>query len=237
MSGKEMPMPIQPQGLFKFLAAGHPSYESWGSWVDWGILLTLILCLIILSLIIVTRVFYRQRLTDGGAQLLNLLSLAILPLILLPFANFTVMEYTKQVNFCGSCHLAMQPYLNDMMTPGHQSLSALHYQDRFAPTQPGTACFECHATYGVHGTFVVKLQGLHDAYSYMLGNYTLPIKLKKPLSDEMCLKCHEHAKPFLSEPLHLDAKTGQVQPLILKGTIRCEMCHPSGHMVKADAGA
>jgi hypothetical protein len=125
MSGKEMPMPIQPQGLFKFLAAGHPSYESWGSWVDWGILLTLILCLIILALIIVTRVFYRQRLTDGGAQLLNLLSLAILPLILLPFANFTVMEYTKQVNFCGSCHLAMQPYLNDMMTPGHQSLSRL----------------------------------------------------------------------------------------------------------------
>jgi hypothetical protein len=65
--------------------------------------------------------------------------------------------------------------------------------------------------------------------------HTTPIKLKKPLSDEMCLKCHEHAKPFLSEPLHLDAKTGQVQPLILKGTIRCEMCHPSGHMVKVDA--
>jgi len=179
----------------------------------------------------VTRIKYRGRLTEGGARLIHLLSLAILPLVMLPFANITVLEYTKQVNFCGSCHLAMQPYLNDMMKPGQQSLAALHFQDRFAPTQQGTECYECHADYGVHGTFVVKLQGLHDTYSYTTGNYKLPIALGKPLSDDMCLKCHVQAKPFLSQALHLD-KTGKVSPLILSGTIRCEMCHPSGHMVK-----
>jgi hypothetical protein len=77
--------------------------------------------------------------------------------VLLPFANFTVMEYTKQVNFCGSCHQAMQPYLDDMLKPGHQSLAALHFQDRFAPTQAGTECYSCHVDYGVHGTLVAKV--------------------------------------------------------------------------------
>jgi len=216
--------------LLDFLRVGHPYQGKWGSWVDWGILLTLILCLTIVLLIVLTRVLYRGRLSEGRARLIHLLSLAVIPLVMLPFANFTVLEYTKQVNFCGSCHLAMRPYLDDMLTPGHQSLAALHYQDRFAPTQQGTECYECHADYGVHGTFVVKLQGLHDSYSYMTGNYKLPIRLRKPLSDDMCLKCHVQAKPFLSQALHLD-KTGQVSPLILDGTIRCEMCHPSGHMV------
>ena len=217
--------------LLDFLRVGHAYQDQWGSWVDWGILLTLVLCVTIVALIIATRVIYRDRLTVGRARLLHLLSLAILPLVMLPFANFTVMEYTKQVNFCGSCHVVMQPYLDDMMLPGKQSLAALHFQDRFAPTQAGTECYECHANYGVHGTFVVKLQGLHDAYSYMTGNYQVPIKLRKPLSDDMCLKCHVDAKPFLSQALHLD-KTGKVSSLILSGTIRCEMCHPSGHMVK-----
>ena len=222
---------IPQGGLFDFLMVGHRFQDRWGSWVDWGILLTLILCLTIIVLIVSTHITHRGRLTEGRARIVHLLSLAILPLLMLPFANFTVVEYTKQINFCGSCHLAMQPYLDDMLQPAHQSLSALHYQDRFTPTQAGTECYSCHADYGVHGTFVVKLQGLHDAYSYMMGNYTLPIKLLRPLSDDMCLKCHVNAKPFLSQALHIDSKTGAVSPLILNGTIRCEMCHPSGHMV------
>jgi hypothetical protein len=217
-------------GLADFLRVGHPFQQQWGSWVDWGILLTMILCLTIVGLVVVSRIVYRGRLTEGGAQVLHLLALGILPLVLLPFANFTVMEYTKQVNFCGSCHLAMQPYLNDMLKPGHQSLAALHFQDRFAPTQAGTGCYSCHADYGVHGTLVAKLGGLHDAYSYMTGSFTMPIRLRQPLSDDMCLKCHDAAKPFMSQPLHLD-KNGAVSPLILNGTIRCEMCHPAGHMV------
>jgi hypothetical protein len=230
MNHSSSPLMPPPEGLLKFLQAGHPVQEQWGSWLDWGILLCLLLCLAILGLIAVSRVLYRGRLTEGGARLFHLLALGILPLLLVPFANFTVMEYTKQVNFCGSCHLAMQPYLDDMLKPGGQSLSALHYQDRFSPTQPGTECYECHADYGVHGTFVVKLQGLHDAYSYLTGSYSLPIKLRRPLSDGLCLKCHQQARPFLSQTLHLD-KNGNVSPLILNGTIRCEMCHPSGHMV------
>jgi hypothetical protein len=61
----------------------------------------------------------------------------------------------------------------------------------------------------------------------MTGSYTMPIRLRRPLSDDMCLKCHVGAKPFMSQALHLD-KTGGVSPLILYGTIRCEMCHPVG---------
>jgi hypothetical protein len=123
------------------------------------------------------------------------------------------MEYTRQVNFCGSCHQAMQPYLDDMLKPGHQSLAALHFQDRFAPTQAGPNAIRVMQTTVSTELWSLKLGGLHDAFSYMTGSYTMPIRLRRPLSDDMCLKCHVGAKPFMSHALHLD-KTGGVSPLI-----------------------
>jgi hypothetical protein len=90
------------------------------------------------------------------------------------------MEYTRQVNFCGSCHQAMQPYLDDMLKPGHQSLAALHFQDRFAPTQAGPNAIRVMQTTVSTELWSLKLGGLHDAFSHMTGSYTMPIRLRDP---------------------------------------------------------
>jgi hypothetical protein len=122
--------------------------------------------------------------------------------------------------------------VHDLAQPKGKSLAALHYQVHFTPTQPGTACYSCHATYGVHGTMIAKLQGLNDAYRYLTGFYTTPIKLREPFPNKLCLKCHIESSIFLSQRIHLD-KQGHVSPLMLNDTIACGMCHPAGHMIGA----
>jgi hypothetical protein len=219
-------------GVLAFIHAGHILGEGWGSWVDWGIVVSLVISAAILALIVCARIFYPRRVIHGRALFLNAVALVILPVMLLPFATFTTFEYAKQINFCGSCHLAMEPYVHDLVNPKGKSLAALHYQVHFTPTQPGTACYSCHATYGVHGTMIAKMQGLSDAYRYTTGLYTTPIKLRKPFSNTLCLKCHIESSIFRSQRIHMD-KDGNVSPLMLNSTISCEMCHPSGHMIGA----
>ncbi len=222
-------------GVFAFIYSGHVLGEGWGSWVDWGILLSLILCIGIMVFVVLGWTRFPRRVTRGRALFVNVLGLVFLPAMILPFANFTILEYAKQENFCGSCHVAMQPYVHDVNDPKSKSLSAIHFRINFAPTQPGTACYSCHATYGVHGTMRAKLQGLSDAYRYETGWYTTPIHLRRPFPNALCLKCHIDSQFFLSQRLHLDTE-GKVSPLIVKGTISCTMCHPSGHMIGAANG-
>lgn len=221
-------------GVLAFIHAGHILGEGWGSWVDWGIVVSLILSIAILVLIICSRIFQPHRVIRGGALILNGLALVMLPTMLLSFATLTTFEYAKQINFCGSCHKAMAPYVHDLLDPNGRSLASLHYRIHFDPTQPGTACYSCHATYGVHGTFIAKLQGLSDAYRYITGFYTTPIKSTEPFPNKLCLKCHIDSSIFRSKRIHMDG-SGHVSPLMLHDTISCEMCHPAGHMIGAPA--
>ncbi len=115
--------------------------EGWGSWVDWGIVVSLILSAAIVVLIACARIFYPRQVISGRALFFNAMALVLLPLMLLPFATFTTFEYAKQIIFCGSCHRAMKPYVLDLGDPTGKSLAALHYQVHFTPTQPGTACY------------------------------------------------------------------------------------------------
>lgn len=217
-------------GLLGFLRSTPRFGEGWGSWVDWGILISLGVCTIIVVLIATTHLLYRRRATARPALVLSLVSLGILPLTLLPLGNFTAVEYAKQEQFCATCHAAMQPYVDDMRAPNGKSLAALHYQDNLAPTQPGIQCYACHANYGVHGTFKAKLQGLSDAYRYVTGTFTTPIRLRSPFKNEECLKCHLSSRLFRTVRLHQDMQ-GQVSAPLINGTVACGMCHASGHLV------
>ncbi len=220
-------------GVLHFIQGGQALGEGWGSWVDWGIVLSLGLSVAIVALIAVLRLRYPYRMAETGAVVVSVLALGVFPVMLLPFANFTAVEYAKQVTFCESCHGPMDPYVADMTAPQGKSLSAVHYQDHFTPTQPGTECYSCHANYGVHGTFLAKLQGLSDAYHFVTGTWKAPIALREPFPNEQCLKCHAMSREFLAQPLHLDGKTGGLSPAITGGQVSCGMCHASGHIVGA----
>jgi mono/diheme cytochrome c family protein len=201
--------------------AGKVEALKWGTSLDWAIMLTIGLSALILICILVSRIVYRGRQTEGSALWLHLLSLGIFPLSLLVIGNFAVLEYAKEVRFCGACHLAMKPYLDDLHMPGGKSLAALHYQHRFVQE---TECYTCHANYGLHGTFEAKMTGMQDVYRYVTRTYHFPLKMRKPFENRLCLKCHDEAKRYLAHPIHR-----MLSESLRIDQIKCSGCHRPSH--------
>lgn len=200
----------------------------WGGALDWAIALTATLAILILLGIVLSRVFYRGRQTEGSALWFHLLSLGVLPVFLLAFGNFAVMEYAREERFCASCHLTMKPYIDDLHDAKSTSLAARHFQDRFAP---GAECYSCHADYGLHGTFEAKLTGLRHVYKYVTGTYHLPLKMPAPFPNTLCLKCHDGARRFVAEDAHLDGT--RVSEELRTGATLCKECHKVSHRLPA----
>jgi nitrate/TMAO reductase-like tetraheme cytochrome c subunit len=197
----------------------------WGSAVDWAVAISLGISAIILVLIVVSWVFFRGRQTEGTALWIHLLALAIFPLFLIPIGNFAVFEAATEVTFCGTCHLVMKTYVDDLHNPKSDSLAAAHFQQR---SMPGKECYWCHSDYGIHGTVAAKLEGLRHVYKYWTTTYTLPIKLSSPFVNELCLKCHNGAKAFLAQAIHLD-DDGKVSSDLLTDDTSCTQCHGPAH--------
>jgi cytochrome c nitrite reductase small subunit len=213
--------------------AAHGSPVQAGGALEWSIAISIGLGLLILVLIGVSVFVYRGRQTEGGALWLHLLSLGVFPLFLLAVGNFAVFEYAKEEQFCGSCHRTMKVYIDDLHNRKSESLASLHFQNRFAHSE---SCYSCHADYGVHGTFQAKATGLRHLYRYMTRTYTIPITMPHPFPNSLCLKCHEGAKRFMAEKVHLD--NDRVNPALLSGKKDCMSCHgPAHELPKARAAA
>ena len=197
----------------------------WGSALDWGVVLTIGVSALILLGIVLSLVLYRGRQPEGNVLWLHLLSLGIFPLALLAVGNFSILEYAKEERFCGSCHLVMQPYIDDMHNGESRSLAALHFKDRFAR---GTECYSCHANYGVHGTFEAKVKGLEEAYRYVTRTYKVPLKMQTPYENALCLQCHAESRRFTEafEGIHV-----KLSEQIRTGAVRCVGCHKLAHDV------
>lgn len=195
----------------------------WGSTLDWAIALTIGVSALILICILASLIVYRGRQTEGSALWLHLLSLGIFPLFLLAVSNFAVLEYAKEERFCGACHLTMKPYIDDMHDARSASLAAFHFQHRAAPD---TECYSCHANYGVHGTFEAKMTGLRDLHTYMTGTYHLPLKMRAPFENALCFKCHNGAKRYIAQEIHL-----KLADYLRAEQIKCGGCHGPAHDV------
>lgn len=205
----------------------------WGTTLDWSITMTLVLCVLILAGILLSRVLFRGRQTEGHALWVHLLTLGIMPLFLLVVGNFAVLEYAKEERNCSGCHRVLKAYVEDMQNPKSDSLAALHFQHRFAP---GTSCYSCHTNYGVHGSVAGKLAGLGHALRYLAGQYQFPLKIAAPYSNTLCLKCHNGAKRFMARDEHLEA-AGRISPALVNDQARCLDCHEVAHRVGREAEA
>ncbi len=216
--------------LFDEMRGVHGVFADWGTALDWNIVFTFVLCLLILTFIGLSLVIYRGRQTEGNALWLHLLGLCVLPVFLLPFGNFTIFEYSKQERFCASCHKTMDPYVNDLTAPDGKSLAASHYQDRFAPDEE---CYTCHANYGVHGTFRAKLSGLDDAWREFSDRHLHDSAQDAPgrFPTRCVWKCHNGARKTIRRiPIWTWATLYPGD--ILTDKIRCTDCHVPGHMIK-----
>jgi len=200
------------------------SSPRWGTALDWAVILTVVLAVLIVAAVVAARIVYRGRQTEGSALWLHLIALGIFPLFLLACGTFATLEYAKETQFCAACHLTMKPYIDDLRAPKGTSLAALHFQHRFAP---GTECYACHVDYGLHGTFEAKLAGLKDTYRYVTRTYRLPLAMTAPFDNGLCLKCHDGAKRFIADDVHLDGD--RVSKELRTGATLCGDCHKAAH--------
>jgi len=214
---------VQPVAVAAEVVQGGEPIR-WGTALGWSITLSIGLSVLILVAIALSWVLYRGRQTEGTALWVHFISLGVLPLFLLATANFAVFEYAKEERFCATCHLTMKPYVVDLQNAKSQSLASLHFQNRFAP---GSECYSCHANYGIHGTFEATLTGLRHVYKYSTGSFHLPIKMPAPFENTNCLKCHNGAKRFMAQEVHLEA--GKVSEDLRAGKTECVQCHSPAH--------
>ena len=171
------------------------------------------------ALALLVRGLMRGRLSEvaGG------LGLVILPVATYALAAFMMIEESKDVRFCGSCHV-MAP-IRDSVSQDNGSLAAIHYTRGRVPYD--SACFVCHSGYGMWGTVSAKLAGLRHMMHTVTGHYERPIKLAGTFDIDSCLNCHARSQAFRAVEAHQDH---DLQESLVSRQMSCTgVCHPAAH--------
>lgn len=159
-----------------------------------------------------------------------------LPAVLLPVAAYAVgllflLEESKRVAFCGSCHQTMSPLVASL-DDENGSLASIHW--RRGAVSHTTACYVCHSGYGIWGAYDAKRAGFRHMLHTVTGRYELPIHARR-FDVTSCLGCHAQAVPFRAAEAHRDP---ELQQQLLAGEIGCAgLCHPEAHPESALQGA
>ena len=195
-----------------------------GHGLPWAAILPLIAAVPAIVLLVV-GLFGRRPLPAalGAAAIL-------LPVAAYAFASLYVMEGSKDVAFCGSCHV-MTPIVA-ALDEDTESLASIHYRRGLVPHDQ--ACYTCHSGYGIWGTMDAKVAGLMHMVRTVTGDYTLPIELHGNFDIESCLNCHAAASAFREVKEHQDP---DVQKALLSHEMSCTgACHPEAHPASALTG-
>lgn len=147
-----------------------------------------------------------------------------LPVAAYALGMLLIMEDSKDVRFCGSCHV-MTPIVASLEKDGGDSLAAMHYQrGRVSHEQ---ACFVCHSGYGIWGTLDAKVAGVRHMLKTAMRSYTFPIEHVGPFDIDSCLNCHAQAATFRAVDAHQDPDTQQA---LFKREMSCTgICHTAAH--------
>jgi len=162
----------------------------------------------------------------------GLFGLVAMPGFALLISNLVMLDRTKDLVFCGSCHEPMAPVVAAVMQP-NDSLASIHYQSGAVPAD--TACYTCHSGYGLLGDFTAKRAGLRHMWHRLWGSYDYPLAMNKPFDIDSCLECHLHAPKFRAVPFHNDP---EIQKQLVSREISCTgTCHPAAHPAEALNGS
>jgi cytochrome c nitrite reductase small subunit len=186
---------------------------------EYGSRFLTIVILIGIAIVLYSLIRYRGRVAGPLSWGLLIVGVGIIPALTSGFGTVLVFERAEHVSFCLSCHLTMQPFVEDMRNPKSDSLAALHYKNRYIPDDQ---CYVCHTSYGMFGTVKAKQSGMMDVYKYFTRTYHKPIKLREPYPNTDCLKCHADSVKWQSD--HADYKQA-----IFAGQMKCLDCHGMDH--------
>lgn len=193
--------------------------------VEWSHLLPLLVAVPAMAILAWGSI--RGRLPPSMA----LAGIVLLPTLAYGLGAFMLLEDSKDVRFCGSCHV-MTPIVASLSDGNNGSLAAVHYTRGLVPT--GEACYVCHSGYGIWGTFDAKVAGVMHMVRTVTGRYALPIALHGTFDITSCLGCHAGATSFRAVEAHQDP---DLQSALLDGTMTCTgACHPAAHPPEALTG-
>lgn len=180
-----------------------------------------------LAIVIALYGLVRGRLPSGWSAPATML----IPIFAYVLGGITLLEESKRVSFCGSCHQTMAPIVASLAA-GDDTLAAAHWQR--GAVSHADACYQCHSGYGIWGTAGAKLAGVRHMMHTITGRYDLPLK-SHAFDIASCLGCHAEAKPFRAEEAHHDP---DLQRQLLSGEMGCAgVCHPDAHPADALNGA
>ena len=199
----------------------HDPVEYWAArimaWV-----LTLAVILVAYALVKAVR----GRLVGISGKALMLIGVVVLPSFSIGTGMLLVLTRAERVEFCASCHHVMQAYADDVTDPDGTGLAAIHFVNRYIPTNQ---CYECHTSYGLFGTAEAKMHGIGQVLRYYTGTYEVPLSMWKPYPNADCLKCHAESKLWLSIDAHTYEETEEA---LFANSMSCTECHGSAHEVR-----
>ena len=163
---------------------------------------------------------YRKRISRGTYHWLLLLGLFVLPLTATMSTTATVMEGTKSVKACASCHV-MHPFVNDLKDPSSPTLAAQHYRHNWIAKNQ---CYSCHVTYGATGTLEGKRDGFRHWLYYVTDTYEDPIVYTGSYPNSNCFSCHEGTTGWERVKSH-QALRNQ----LVSDQVACVRCHGPAH--------
>jgi hypothetical protein len=185
-----------------------------------------ILAVVVIAVGLVALV--RGRLPD----VFSFSAVLLLPLFAYVLGDLHLLEVSKRVEFCGSCHETMSPIV-EAMRSDTEYLSSFHYR-RGAVPRDG-ACYRCHGGYGLLGDTKAKIGGIMHMLHTVNGDYEYPLKKVGTFDIQSCLDCHAQAAPFREQEVHRDP---DLQKSLLSGEIGCTgACHAEPHPPEALEGA
>ena len=200
-----------------FVAPHEPDRMGW-----------LIAALAVVVIAVGVIALVRGRLPDA----LSYAGLMLLPLFGYLLGNMHLLEESKRVEFCGSCHESMSP-LVEAMRADTGYLASIHYRRGAVPHD--AACYRCHGGYGLWGDAQAKYAGVMHMVHTITGDFEYPIRKSGIFDIASCLDCHAQAAPFREQETHQDP---DLQKSLLAGEIGCAgLCHPGPHPPEALEGA
>jgi hypothetical protein len=200
------------------LNPGGPLFEgpAGAHGISWLAILSLVVALAAIALLVFRLVRDKVPPPLAVAGLL-------LPVAAYGLGSMFVLEESKSVEFCGSCHV-MTPVVKSVQA-NDGSLASLHYAH--GRIRYDHACYTCHSGYGIWGTFDAKLAGLRHMLHTVTGRYEVPITIRAPFDIDSCLGCHAHAASFRAVEAHQDP---DLQKQLVTREMSCTgICHPGAH--------
>ena len=173
-----------------------------------------------LFILILIEFVYKDRINRMNYRLLLIISLFVLPVIVGLGTSATVLETTKTVESCGTCHV-MDPFVNDLYDPESSTLAARHYKNQWISEYQ---CYTCHTTYGAHGTFEGKRDGFRHWLLFVTRTWEDPIRYAGSYPNMNCTACHGGTTAYRDVPSHL-----ALADKFRTDEVSCTSCHGPAH--------